>query len=253
MKKLATNCSKLLDVSILIRLRRFSQFSRNFFISRDVTAFRRCPLMKNLKQKSAFTLVEMVVAMTIFTIFISMVAGTYLYIARGQRDAGEVRKIYSGARDVMEEIQAVARQYKVYYEYYDGSACSGFLASECSETFNLSQNAVVSVLAMINDDENELVFFRTSEVEENYYVLVREYELNEFDEWIYKAGYETEALPISTSDISVVGLNFRIFPDSNDYEYQPFVTVFMTVSGNTLIGDGFEYDLQTTISTRLYD
>jgi hypothetical protein len=41
MKNLATNRSKLLDVSNLIRLCRFSRFSLKFFIFRNVTDFCR--------------------------------------------------------------------------------------------------------------------------------------------------------------------------------------------------------------------
>jgi len=41
MKKLAANCLKLIDVSDLIRLLRFPQFSHKFFIFRYVTDFSR--------------------------------------------------------------------------------------------------------------------------------------------------------------------------------------------------------------------
>lgn len=215
--------------------------------------------MKILSNKTGFTLIEMVVAITIFTIFISMLAGTYLYIARAQSDVGEIRKVYSSTRDTVETIINIARESEVYYDCY--SEVIGEIP-ECNTTVDLSLSAVIEDLVLIDNSGEEVVVFTTYEDEGISYVGVKEYEFSESSSsWVEKTDYVFDYLPISSNEMTVKSLYFRIFPygdpqenyDTLAYQYQPHVTIFMTASGNTSVNSDLTFDLQTTVSTRQYD
>ncbi|MBU1019019.1 MAG: prepilin-type N-terminal cleavage/methylation domain-containing protein [Patescibacteria group bacterium] len=208
----------------------------------------------NLSSKKAFTLIEMVVAITIFTIFIGIISGTYLYIARAQHDTGEVRKVYSGARDVMEMIVAEARTSAPYYDCYDFGG--GGEIPECTGTYNLELSAV-DVLILLGRSEDEITVFSSDEGE----VFMKKYELGAGDVWVPQIGYELGALPISGDEAVFEGLYFEIYPAISpevnygdvSVQYQPHVTVYMRVAGETRNTSEMIYDLQTTISSRVYE
>jgi len=200
--------------------------------------------------KAAFTLLEMIVAVTIFTIFVSMLVGTYLYIARAQRDLAEDRKFYSGARDVIEEISKEIKLNKIYYPCYE-DLVSG--VSECG-VFDLALGLPTDVLALVNRAEDSLIVYSFSDEG----VFVREYSIDiNTGDFTPSYGYEDGALRISAEGVNFTNLNFRIFPysdpdanyDSADYQFMPYVTIYLTVAG----GLGGDYSLETSVSTRIYE
>ncbi len=201
--------------------------------------------MKSITNNKAFTLIEMVVAITIFTIFISMIAGTYLHIAKMQRDMGEMREFYSGARDVMEEIAQEVRLSDVYYECYELGISS---IAECLSPYDLSLGGPAENLVLI-DGENVKAY----SLDENI-VYVNEYEWDGVA-WLPADGYEDGAFAISDEILS--GLYFGIFPYSDPSEnydnvamqFQPYITVYMSV----MYGNDSELSLQTSISSRSYE
>lgn len=216
--------------------------------------------MRKIKKNEAFTLIEMVVAITIFTIFISIIAGTYLYIAKAQYDVGEVRKVYSGARDVMEQIVEEARLGMPYYDCYDynpGMVAELSGVSECSQIYNLELSAV-DTLVLLSQTGEELTTFSVSEEGDAF---MNKYELGASDSWVPQSGYEEGALQISGADFQVDGLYFEISPHVNpsdnyddvSVQLQPYLTVYMAVSGEIRNGERISYDLQTSVSTRIYE
>ncbi|KKT02953.1 MAG: hypothetical protein UV80_C0001G0055 [Candidatus Peregrinibacteria bacterium GW2011_GWF2_43_17] len=198
--------------------------------------------MKKTNLKAGFTLIEMIVSICIFTIFISMLAGTYLYIARAQRETAEARKVYSGLRDVVEEISEEVKLSGIYYDCYSGVLVG---VNECSTYFDLARGSVATSLALM-DDENLKIF-----VLEDGKVGVKEYEYSD-GLWVPKTSSY-----LSGEDFNVDSFYFGIFPaedPSDNYEdlsvqYQPHVTLYVSVSSE----GGTELDLQTSISVRKYE
>ncbi|MBU1953917.1 prepilin-type N-terminal cleavage/methylation domain-containing protein, partial [Patescibacteria group bacterium] len=68
--------------------------------------------------KDGFTLVELLVSMMIFMIFLGIVGQAYISIVRAQRDANEVRKMYSDVRSVMDLMAEQIRLGSVDYDCY---------------------------------------------------------------------------------------------------------------------------------------
>ncbi|OIP80074.1 hypothetical protein COW94_01120 [Candidatus Peregrinibacteria bacterium CG22_combo_CG10-13_8_21_14_all_44_10] len=202
-------------------------------------------IQKN-NNNQAFTLIEMVVAIAIFTIFISMISGTYLYVARAQRDSAEMRKVYSGARDVVSDISQDVKLQSVYYGCYEGSAMG---ISECLTTVDLTQGNEVDHLALYSGDEAEVFYAEDGVVYVNEYV---------FDgaSWLPASGYEDGAKAVTAAPLTVDGLYFRIFPayDPDEYyddvslQFQPHITVYIDSSYSDILN----FSLQTSVSTRTY-
>ncbi len=204
-------------------------------------------MKRKYSDNQAFTLVEMVVAIAIFTIFISMIAGTYLYVARAQRDAAELRKVYSGARDVMEEISKEVKLSSIYYGCYEGSATG---IDECLTTVDLTQGTAVENLALIDGDVAKVFYAEDGVVYTNEY---------DFDgaAWLPSEGYEEGAKAISADPLAVNGIYFWIFPsyDPDEYydevllQFQPYATVYLDAQYT----DELTFSLQTSVSTRTYE
>lgn len=155
--------------------------------------------MKTVKKNQAFTLVEMVVAIMIFTIFISMIAGTYLHIARAQKDMAELRKVYSGARDVMEMMREDIMTSSIFYGCYDGEASS---ISECS-------GSSTDKLALLDGDDAVIYYADEGEVFMNRYSY-------ENGGWLGSG-----AMQVSGVDFMVDYLYFGIYPEAT------YVTIYM--------------------------
>jgi len=200
-----------------------------------------------MSSKAGFTLVEMIVAICIFTIFISMLAGTYLYIARAQRETAEARKVYSGLRDTVEEISKDIKLSSIYYDCYSGTVAG---VAECSTYYDLTQDTVLTSLALIKDGDLEIF------VLDDGAVGMIEYE-ESAGLWVPKAGYESGLIYISSENFNVDTLYFGVFPaddpsdnyDDLSVQYQPYVTLYISVSSD----GGTELDLQTSVSVRNYE
>ena len=81
----------------------------------DNINFMKLKFRKLVERKSAFTLVELLIATTIFALFISVLAGSYLMITKAQRDTNEMRKVYSEGRFVVDEIVSAVLGAYIYF------------------------------------------------------------------------------------------------------------------------------------------
>ena len=77
-------------------------------------------MKKNFSQKG-FTLVELLIAMTIFVSFVGILIGSYASIIRGQREADEYRIMYSESRKIFETIVQELRDGMVDYKKYNAN------------------------------------------------------------------------------------------------------------------------------------
>lgn len=77
--------------------------------------------MKNAKnQKKAFTLIEMVVSLTVFTVIVTIGANVYVTAARGQKRANLEASIYNESRAIIDKLSREIRHKTIDYdEYYN--------------------------------------------------------------------------------------------------------------------------------------
>ena len=189
--------------------------------------------MVHFKNEKGFTLVEMLVAMTIFVVFTGILLNSYTSIVRAQRDANDYRETYTSARQVFDLLLQELRDGMVDYQKYPGG-----LMGRREDIFLISKdNTARTHISYINGKIhlNKDVFGNGED---------QEFDLNSEVNVTKFALYVSPAIDPYDSD------NFA--NDKN--QFHPKVTVFARFEKD--LGPTKEpivFDLQTTISSRIYN
>ena len=69
-----------------------------------------------MKNKPAFTLIEMVIAITVFTLFIGLAMGTYLTFHRAQQEAARTRALILEMESLMVHIEEALHEHPLDYD-----------------------------------------------------------------------------------------------------------------------------------------
>lgn len=211
--------------------------------------------MKEFMRKKGFTLIEMMVAMGIFVMFIGILISSYTDIVRSNIEANDYRMLYSESRRVFDKLSEEIRKGSIYYNTdpdfptnpeYIGPMNSLRLISEGGNrdvTFSLKPAEVVEGVA---DDDIKWNIFLKEDVfdplSQSSYPLTGFSEgkgvyVKEFSVFVSPAGD-----PYNPNNVFADGLQF-----------QPKVTVFATFGMERRRGgEPYTLDLQTTISSRFY-
>lgn len=218
-------------------------------------------LHKIRAEREGFTLIELMISIVIFMIFLGMVSQSYISIVRTQRQANEVRKMYSDVRLVMDFLSEEIRLSSIDYDCYagKGTSCEGVIAG----TFF---DGRTEHLALIRQGGGQKTFVK---LDDEGRLVVKKL-LREGNEYIPAPGYETNYRPLTSDRVTIDALSFAIFPDVNPYsneilegtnipiyadngtQFQPKVTTFMSVSNAEGVDIPFDFDFQTTVSSRVY-
>ena len=195
------------------------------------------------KNNKGFTLVELLIAMSIFVVFLGILMNSYTSIIRSQREANDYRVMYSEARHVFETITQELRNGMVDYNHY------------CADSYPLS-GAQESIRIIDKDG----VGYRTITLDEPVYEeVVRKIKYEVFD----KHGLSIETGFLNSDAVSVENLEFNIYPyvdPYNDkyvldsgYQFHPMVTVSAIFERERTNKAPYVLTLQTTISSRIYN
>lgn len=194
------------------------------------------------RDNKGFTLVELLVAMSIFVVFLGVLMSSYTSIIRAQHEANNYRVMYSEARHVFETITQELRNGMVGYDFYNSSPPpSGGDSIEIIDKSGL-QKTIISFVEPVPDEGIGRINYKTfalsnaSVVEENY---------------------------LNSDAVSVDDLSFYVYPskdpynnanvDDNALQFQPMITVSATFSRNRTNKEPYFLTLQTTISSRIYN
>jgi len=185
---------------------------------------------KKINNNSGFTLVEILVAMSIFVTAMIAVTAIFSFSNQTQRTTQAVQELQSDARFAMEIMAQQIRRSSIYYAstQYGGS---------------ISSNPQ-DVLVLLNNN-NEQAWFRRG-VSGSQGILE-----------ISSDGSAWEQ--VSPPEINVDLLKFYISPSSNPFisnptvNIQPKVTIVMRTSNTSRGGENLSPNyLQTTVSSRQY-
>ena len=213
-------------------------------------------------EREGFTLIELLISIVIFMLFLGIVSQSYISIVRAQREANEVRKMYSDVRVVMdfiaEEIRLGGIDYDCYY--FDVADLVTPYCPELEIVGSLSQaNTQNSHLALAKQGGREKTVMKL----EDGQLMVQKHAKNKDGDWSASPGYETYR-PLTSDRIEIDALSFAIFPDVNPYsddsdiyrdngtQFQPKVTIFMSVKNAEEVTSEFDFDFQTSVSSRVY-
>lgn len=252
--------------------------------------------------RPAFTLVELLVSISIFVIFLGVVSVSYIGIVRSQRQANDVRKMYSDVRSFVSSLEEDMRlgtiDYNCYAEPQKFLLPPGFLGASGSSngraaslvTPDSCPFALAAVdtkgtdpsdspyLAIINKDQTAEViyFFDHSDPKHGTLKVFRYVRNNVGDQtdiasWTPVKGYSegedgaaehTGGRALFADYLNVKNLTFVVNPpvnpyeaahyDVNKYQFQPKVTLSLTVTNSDSTSSPFHMDFQTTLSSRVY-
>ena len=263
--------------------------------------------MNHCHNKKGFTLVELLVSIAIFVVFLGVVSVSYIGIVREQRQANEVRKMYTEVRSFVEDLSQDMRLGSIDYECYappstvsslslityvatllkplEAHAAPLAISQPILPTLQLqnistacpfsyldtqSVNASQSpYLAIVNKDKTQKTFYWFDQ--ENKQLKVKRYE-KQGEGWSEMAGYSYRPDDKSTdqngsrfvfSDVlQVTNAVFSVNPpadpyssdnyDKNLYQFQPKVTLSLSVKNADSSSAPFHLDFQTTLSSRVY-
>ncbi len=195
-----------------------------------------------MKQNApAFTLIEMLISITIFTVFIGFAMGTYLVFHRAQAEAAVMRKLLVETNQLFETITGDVHDLRLDYAAY-GTPLS-------ATTGPLKSNALY---LMTPDGEEHWALEWDSENKELIQRKVNATGLT-------LPGY-TEPKLMHSAAVDVEEFSLEIFPYTDPasdpqvstIQYQPMVRVLLKTSTPGRVREILEVDLQTTVTSRYY-
>lgn len=211
--------------------------------------------------KKGFTLIELLVSIAIFVIFLGVVSVSYIGIVRSQRQANDVRKMYSDVRGFVESLEQDMRLGTIDYDCYQDPDPT--VQVDCP--FDTTQG---HYLAIVNKDHTEKVVYWLDNSNGSGQIKVVRYRLANPDNfgvssWGVAPGYENGGAALFSGLVKVTNLTFLVNPPVNpysskhysqsQYQFQPKVTMTMTVENAAPNAAPFHLDFQTTLSSRVYN
>ncbi len=230
---------------------------RNKFIKFDASK-------NNLKK--GFTLIELLVSIMLFTVFLGIVSQSYLSIVRAQRQANEVRKMYSEVRVYMDTLAEDIRLSSIDYGCYDQKMMSLFVSGKavCDvESTGTIVNGKTNVLSLLKKGGDEKVTYKIEKDSEgNKRLMVKRWYFDYGSgNWVAVPGFK-DFRNVFSNRLEINYASFAIYPEINPYsslnymdnavQFQPKVTTFLSIGNAEGINVDFDYQFQTTISSRVY-
>lgn len=198
--------------------------------------------MAHYKSQKGFTLVEMLIAMAIFITFTGILISSYASIVRSQREANDYRLMYSEARGVFEALTAELREGMVDYGNYSGGILSGGL----NEIYLVSKDD--QIRTHVKYDEALGVVSVSKRVRDNITKVYSDFGASR---------------DLNSVDVKVTKLKFYVSPVIDPYDpqyvendlnqFHPKVTIYAEFERTLKSGKIYTMDLQTTISSRIYN
>ena len=189
--------------------------------------------------KKAFTLVEMLMGMTMFLVFMGFATGSYLTFYRAQQDLLETRVLLFEANQLMEKLGQELRVNELDYDFY---------LSQAAGDFALQTN----VLALLDD----------AGMKTRYVFDGAQFTVQEFDARGEPLGGFAQPRALVHAPSEAARVAFEIFPPVNPYEnqaagnpdlqYQPLVTVELALTRPGRFKDAVDVDLRSSFTSRTY-
>ncbi len=202
----------------------------------------------NKRQKPAFTLIEMIIAITVFTIFIGFAISAYLTFHRADQDALTNRSLLMESEAILNELSDATRENKIDYDSYTGGSSSGGGAWTFEPvTISIGDARNEQTLYLISPDESEQIIYRWDSEAETLSV-----------ERILDGTSSGEQI-LNSENLKVTYVNFKIFPQedpfadtSYEYQYQPMVSFDLSFSMPGRMDAELTLELSTTVTSRYY-
>ncbi|MBU2524069.1 type II secretion system GspH family protein [Patescibacteria group bacterium] len=244
-----------------------------------------------MKLKKGFTLVEMLISILVFVIFLTATSGSYLSLARSIYNANQERKVYSAAQDIINLITLEVKKGVVDYDCYEAEAIlkmridAGLVNDNAA---NLSERILFQSPSSVNSgvdmfcannrlrgdrdlvirskDGNSrfiVIFEPQSDGVSGKIKIARQVKTEKLGEWKFGESFDRQnyAEVEVPDNIRIKDLKFKVSPGKNPFRYtdvvkfqfQPQVTVLLEMGASLTGRDDYSLPIQTTISSRVYN
>lgn len=230
--------------------------------------------MKKMQIKKGFTLIEVLIALSIFMVIVTTLAASYLDIARKQREANTIREIYSEIRYVYNLIGEEARSKTIDYgcprkfkELNEDDILRPIdVVSTSQVCSDLTTAPEGTYLALVNANSTERTIFQITDDPEDQNSKILSFYRESKDEnslaWLPNPGFDGFQT-IDLKEIKLEKMKFEIAPLGDPFDpenvgcgviqYQPSVSVYSTIASKYESISDFSLDLQTSFSSRVYN
>lgn len=211
-------------------------------------------ILKN--NKKGFTLVEILIAVSIFTLITMVVSGIYLAFSRAQTNTKASLTLLNDAQYTLEVMSREIRNSSLIFPTIDDTACNSLIDPVDQDFDNCifleresGQTIVFARYTSLTDADDRRLYYLVLDCDEQY---------SSCEVWDDNPLNYTIFLSRDTNKVEVEELAFIISPDTNPYieggtNQQPRVTIQLKVksTGERAI-ERVVHLLQTTVSSRIY-
>ena len=206
--------------------------------------------IKKIKNnKTGFTLVEVLVAVSIFAILAILLSVIYVAFTKMQTRTKISQQVLNDSQFVLETITREVRNNEIFdYDPYDSGICGSIL-----DDVNY-----VNCLLLLREDGQLIVFTTTTDESLIYITPTCNSDYSDCDWALDDYESYTELLSLGVNNIKVEDLYFYIKPDEIPFpsiteNKHPVVTIRMqTAYDSTRSNEQISHLLQTTIASRIY-
>lgn len=188
------------------------------------------------KNQRGFTLIEAIVATSIFAFAMVSIIGVYLSTVRINRRTDLIRTASENVRFISEYLSKEIRNGQL---NYFGPASSPCVVPPFTSPSN--------TLSIVNVDGERLCF----------YLGTASGLVSSAGPHLWLIKNNLAAVKINSSNVSITSLNFYVSPTANPYsaslKVQPRVSLIGTLKANSSTQDNVTMPIQTTISIPVYD
>jgi len=193
-------------------------------------------------KRAAFTLIEMIIAITVFTIFIGFSISAYLAFHRADQDALVVRSLLMEGQGIMDKLSSAVKENRIAYSAYKDSV-SG-------------ENIETATLYLLSADKKNIYVYSWNSDDQTL-------QLQAFDSTSGAPldGY-SNPIQLNSENAKVSYLEFKIFPSVDPYssknkqvdnvQFQPVATIDMTMEIPGRAQEKVSVSLHTAATSRYY-
>ena len=197
----------------------------------------------------------MIIAITVFTIFIGFVISSYLAFHRADQETIEVRSLLLELQGTMDQISETVKDSKVDFVSYETGSAFGFPVTTLFSNHALNE----STLYLLSPDGPTQTVYTWDSDEDKETLSLQVFEFDGTD-FVAADGY-SEPVLLHGENTRVTYANFRIFPDVDPYDFensadgdvqfQPIVQIKLSFTVPAGPRGSF-LDLQTSVTSRYY-
>lgn len=196
-------------------------------------------ILQQRQEHKGFTLIELIISITIFTFFISVGVASYLNLSITLKKENVQRQLYSEMETVLADINRWGKFYGIDYQWYDNAYQTISPKDGNEELVLISKDKSSRITLKKMADADSLGLYQEV-LRDGVYEPAEGFEANIFE-------------TVTSNNLHIQDVRFYLFPIRNSDAFQQKITVVLHGYMVSPYKEGKEeFTLQTSMSSRLY-